>query len=100
MILRQDSQCVSKKKYENDVIYTVGRAGLRGPLLRVTLGVLSPERRCRRRMNPGSLSGHAAVRCGHSAGEDLTTLRCESHIDRGGSDGVTHWTILLPLREI
>ena len=70
--------CVSK--YEGDWckmmrIYKDGRAGLRGPLLGVTLGLLSPKRQCTRRMIHGWHSGHAAVRCGHFATEDLQMLR-------------------------
>lgn len=46
------------------------RACLLGPPLRATLGVLSPERRCKRRMTPGWLSEHAAVQCVHCASAD------------------------------
>lgn len=57
-----DSVVASKSKDD--------RAGLRGPLLLVIHGVLSPERRCRRQMNPGWTSGHGAVRCAHSVNGD------------------------------
>jgi hypothetical protein len=61
-------------------IYRDDRAGLRGPLPPVIHGVLSPERRCRRRMIPGWPSGHGAARCGHFVNGDLSKKLCECQV--------------------
>ena len=82
---------------KNDAIYKVDRAGLQGPLLHLTSGVLSSTRQCRRRRIPEWHSGHGAVPSGHFASEDLSGLQLARR--RSGAGGVTHWKILLPLRE-
>jgi hypothetical protein len=71
--------------------YRGDRAGLRVPRPHATDGVLSLERRCRRQMTLGWLSGRGAVRCGHSVGEDLPGVHSSRSAGetKGGSDGRT-----------